>query len=239
MSTLRDNIYEDKIDDIKPFSFGKQTVDVFDNMAKRSIPGYLQLQETIATFARQFYVPGTVMYDVGCSTGNTVLSIFEKLKSFDKIIAVDNSEAMILEAKEKCLHIPDIEFLVQDVIDIDFKNASLISVAYVLQFIDPSKRYQIIKNMYDSLAKGGVLILAEKLKDPNSEIQSLTDKLYYEYKSKRGYSELEIKQKEKALEGVLIPYTMAQYNDIFEKVGFKKVSIFLKYFNFTGFIAIK
>lgn len=239
MSVAKDNIYEKKIDNISPFAFNQSTVDVFDDMAKRSIPGYVQMQETVAAFAEKFYIPGTNIYDVGCSTGNTILSIAEKVEAFDSLKAFDNSSAMVEQAKEKCSHIANVDFFVSAAEDVVYENASFVSMIYVLQFIDPAKRKSIVQSIYDSLQDGGVFILAEKLFDKNPDVQSMTDKLYYDYKAKRGYSQLEIKQKEKALKGVLVPYTMEDYQDLLASVGFKTVSIFLKYFNFTGFVALK
>lgn len=239
MSSIRDNIYEQRRENISPFEFNKETVDVFDDMAKRSIPGYEQMQETIAAFAKEFYVNNTNIYDAGCSTGNTLLNISKQLPSYSKIIAFDNSEEMVMQAKEKCAHLENIDFKVADLDKFDFENASFITCIYVLQFVEPKKRYDILKKMYDGLKDGGLLILSEKLVDTNPRIQAMTNKLYYDYKAKRGYSETEIKQKEKALEGVLRPFDMETYKKMFADIGFSKVTIFLKYFNFTGFALLK
>src|SRR6188474_592333 len=51
------------------FAFDATTVRVFDNMVSRSVPFYGEIQRMTAELAEEFAVPGTTVYDLGCSTG--------------------------------------------------------------------------------------------------------------------------------------------------------------------------
>jgi tRNA (cmo5U34)-methyltransferase len=50
---------------------------------------------------------------------------------------------------------------------------------------------------------------------------------------------MEISQKREALESVLIPETVESHLERLTRVGFKAVDIWLKWFNFASFIALK
>src|SRR5689334_10014620 len=49
------------------FAFDATTVRVFDNMVNRSVPFYGEIQRMTAELAGEFAVPGSTVYDLGCS----------------------------------------------------------------------------------------------------------------------------------------------------------------------------
>ena len=51
------------------FAFDEQVVHVFPNMISRSVPGYWEVNQKTAIWAKQFYQSGTVIYDLGASLG--------------------------------------------------------------------------------------------------------------------------------------------------------------------------
>ena len=56
---------------------------------------------------------------------------------------------------------------------------------------------------------------------------------------RNGYSEIEISQKREALENVLIPYRMDENMELLKRCGFTHSDIFYKWYNFSGFLAVK
>jgi tRNA (cmo5U34)-methyltransferase len=50
---------------------------------------------------------------------------------------------------------------------------------------------------------------------------------------------MEISQKREALENVLIPYKLSENIKMFREAGFSHIETFFKWYNFSGFIAIK
>ena len=53
------------------FTFGQDTVAVFDDMLDRSVPFYAEIQRMLGELAADFAVEGSSIYDLGCSTANT------------------------------------------------------------------------------------------------------------------------------------------------------------------------
>lgn len=60
---------------IADFNFGEKVASVFDDMLDRSVPFYREIQRMIMEMAIDFAVEGTNVYDLGCSTGTTLLNL--------------------------------------------------------------------------------------------------------------------------------------------------------------------
>jgi len=160
---MRDEIYKDKVD-ISRFTFDQKVVDVFDDMVLRSVPGYKQMIELIGLAGRTYPVINSNVYDLGCSTGAVTLSIASNLKSESvKIFSIDNSKEMIEQCSKNLFGTEaNIQYICDDIENIQFENASLIVLNLTLQFIKPKNRSKLVKRMYDSLLPGGALIISEK-----------------------------------------------------------------------------
>jgi tRNA (cmo5U34)-methyltransferase len=110
---------------------------------------------------------------------------------------------------------------------------------YTLQFIRPLKRDSLISKIYDGLNDDGIFICSEKLICEDSQLNmSLIDE-YLSFKLKQGYSNTQIMQKRKALENVLIPYTMDENINMLKNAGFKYVDVIFRWGNFATFFARK
>jgi len=53
---------------IGDFEFSAEVAEVFDDMIIRSVPFYLEQQDMFKEIAKRFFIPGTNVYDLGCST---------------------------------------------------------------------------------------------------------------------------------------------------------------------------
>ena len=83
------------------------------------------------------------------------------------------------------------------------------------------------------------MIIFEKTENEDSLLKDLEIDTYYELKRQNGYSEFEINEKKKALEGFLIPLSDERNIELLKTAGFKNVSLIFKWMNFSGYIAIK
>lgn len=90
-----DQVFKNKIEKSSDFKFDAAVVNVFDDMVVRSVPFYLEFQRMITEIARDYSKPGTALYDLGCSTGTTMLSINTVLDDSVKFVGVDNSTQML------------------------------------------------------------------------------------------------------------------------------------------------
>jgi tRNA (cmo5U34)-methyltransferase len=238
----RDTLFN-TIAPVEKFEFNEQVADVFDDMLDRSVPFYKQVIEMIGQILERALTPGDTVYDLGCSTGTTLLHLARMLPSGDlRFIGIDNSEAMLDKAlrKAQMFSMADrVVFNRQDITRLDISGAGAIILNYTLQFINPAVRQDFLGTIYQGLKPNGVLILSEKVvcEDNGYNEQFLAS--YYQYKKNRGYSELEIAQKREALENVLIPLSRQENRNILKQAGFSRVETFFQWFNFVSFIASK
>lgn len=241
-----------KLDDIfkkpKPvvgdFEFNQTVSAVFDDMLDRSVPFYSEIQRMVGELTGIFAQKGTRIYDLGCSTGNTILSVRQTIQNRKiKVIGVDSSLSMLDKCREK-LRAAGLENSVdlkQADLNEGFKieNASVAILVLTLQFIRPLYREKLVKDIYAGLRQNGALIIVEKVLSKDSTLSRLFINTYYDFKKREGYSELEISQKREALENVLIPYTLDENLELLKKVGFEGFDVFFKWYNFCGLVARK
>jgi len=110
---------------------------------------------------------------------------------------------------------------------------------YTLQFIDIDLRQTILNKIYNGLKPGGLFILSEKTSNDNKMIDNLLIELHHEHKFRNSYSHLEISQKRIALEKVLICDNIPTHNERLKSAGFTNYDLWLQYFNFISYVAIK
>ena len=77
---MRDNLFNHQTD-IADFRFDKEVVEVFDDMVRRSVPGYDSMIQMIGLIARIYGQDNSNYYDLGSSTGAISLSIALNNKS--------------------------------------------------------------------------------------------------------------------------------------------------------------
>ncbi len=239
----KDVIFSAPIDKIGDFTFDERVAEVFPDMIQRSVPGYSNIISAIGMLAERFAKPNSHLYDLGCSLGAATLSMRRHIRQEGcKIIAVDNSSAMI----ERCkLHInayrsdTPVEVIEADIRDIDINDASVVVLNFTLQFLSPDDRFALLKKIYAGLRPGGILILSEKYVFENGVAHELLIDLHHDFKRANGYSELEISQKRNAIENVMRPDSIAVHKQRFSDIGFSSFEVWFQCFNFGSMFAIK
>ncbi|MHA2217991.1 MAG: methyltransferase domain-containing protein [Candidatus Hodarchaeales archaeon] len=223
------------------WTFDEQVVNSFDDHVRKSVPMYEEVQRMIVEMSEWFVRDGSTIYDIGSSTGETILLLQEKHsnKVNVRFIGIDNSSAMIEAARKKCQS-ENVEFLLRDATEIaGFKDADLIVSLYTLQFLPLKERREVLKRIYRDLHEGGAFILVEKIRSENSFFEDLWLELYWDFKRNQGLSDDMILQKARSLRGVLLPLTLTQNIDLLRDVGFSIIDTFSKWYNFAGIIALK
>ena len=239
-----DKVFSKKKEVIETFEFNEEVTQVFDDMITRSVPFYNEIHRIIVDIYKKIKFKDEVIYDLGCSTGSTIKLLHQALpnsKSSPFFIGVDNSPSMIDECGRKLSNEKDISYeLIQGKIqDIELKSSKLIIMNYTLQFIPKELRLQILKKIYKSLQKGGIFIMSEKIKPECFNVHTLYTDLYYDFKRRNGYSNLEIMQKREALENFLTPNTIREQKNLLGAAGFESFETIFQWYNFASFIGIK
>ena len=237
---MRDNLF-DKQTDIADFQFDQEVVKVFDDMVRRSVPGYDSMIQMIGLIARMYGQDNTNYYDLGSSTGAITLSIALNNKSKNnQFLAIDNSEEMVEQCKKNLQNkIANLQVVCDDINQVKIQNASIVVLNLTLQFIDVNLRSNLINKIYDGLEPGGILIISEKIHFDDAVTQNQITKLHMDFKKENGYSELEIANKRQAIENVLITETKEHHLNRFRECGFVETSCFFQCLNFVSFLSVK
>ena len=224
----------------KQFEFDEEVAAVFDDMLQRSVPFYKESQKITEFFALKQLEEGGRLYDLGCSTASLLINIHRKLKSKASLIGLDNSHAMLNQAKKKCeAYGVDVEVQYGDILDYKYKEADVFVSNYTLQFVRPLVREELVKKIALALKKDGVFIFSEKVISHHSKLNKDLIECYYDFKKEQGYSEYEIMQKREALENVLVPYSEDENIKMALNCGFSHCEVVFRWANFATFIAVK
>lgn len=241
----KDAIFNKKNPWESDFEFNDKVAEVFDDMVDRSIPYYHEVQRMSASLLLYYYEAernnGNMIYDLGSSTGS-MASVLSKIFGERELYytGIDNSFSMIQISQKR--EFPDyhkIEFLNENILDMEYNNTFAFIAHYTIQFLRPLQRLPFLRKLKNSLPPGGIFLMSEKVLENNSGYSRAFQKLYYDYKKENGYSSLEISSKREALENVLIPYRTDENIAMLYDAGFDYVDLYFKWFNFASFIAIK
>lgn len=224
----------------KQFEFDENVASVFDDMLERSIPFYKDVISLICSVVISSAKENSRVLDLGCSTANTLLSIYKKSNKKLDLIGFDNSEAMLHQAKNKIkAYGANIDLKLVDILEAELPKSDVVIANYMLQFIRPISRSPFLKTIYNAINDDGIFIFSEKIVYEDKKFNKDIIDIYYEFKKTQGYSEFEISQKREALENILIPYTEDENKTMILEVGFKKVETIFKWGNFVTFVALK
>ena len=235
----KDQVFRAPQQQIVDFTFDDAVAEVFPDMIRRSIPGYETVVPITGLIAARHVPADGLVCDLGCSLGATTLAVLRQLGDQPvHLLAVDNSQAMLDRAKQL---IPDdrVTFRCEDLQLTDVTGANVILMNYVLQFIEPGARTELLTNLCHNMAPDGLLILSEKIRFESDEDQSFYDSTHLAYKKANGYSELEISQKRTALENVMIIDSEAEHRRRLAQAGFRRVDSWFRCLNWVSFLAYR
>ena len=238
----KDSLFSEPLGKISGFEFDERVVSVFPDMIRRSVPGYESVVAMTGVLAARCAQTGSNCYDLGCSLGASTLSMCSQLPNDCRVIAVDNSSAMIDQFKSLLKGQKEqdiIDLVLADIRDIDVQNASMVVLNFTLQFVPVEDRPALIQKIYQGMRPGGVLLVSEKIQIEDEAMNNLFIDTYHEFKKCQGYSEMEVAQKRTALENVLIPETLQQHQQRFKEAGFATSNLWFQCLNFCSIIAYK
>ena len=172
----------------KQFEFDEEVAAVFDDMLERSVPFYKESQKITEFFVLKHLKDDCILYDLGSSTASLLINISRKLKCNAALVGLDNSDAMLEQARKKCVALgAKIELQNADILEYDYKEADVFVSNYTLQFIRPLVREELVKKICKSLKKEGIFIFSEKVISHHSKLNKDLIECYYDFKKEQGY----------------------------------------------------
>lgn len=225
------------------WAFDESVTRVFGDMLKRSIPQYNVMRNAVFDLGEPLVQPGTHIVDLGCSRGDALVPFVRRFSDRCHYLGLEVSPPMIAAAEERfALEIASGRVTIEnrDLLG-PYPNieASLTLSILTLQFTPVDQRLRILKDACRRTRSGGGLILVEKLKGSSEQIDKMMVDLYHELKRKYGYSREEVERKQLALEGVLMPISAGQNEQLLRDAGFTQVDCFWRWMNFAGWVAIR
>ena len=234
----KDKVFTQPIE--KKFEFDEAVASVFDDMLSRSVPFYDEVRGLILSLILAEQVEDMKVLDLGSSTAKFLLDLHSKMEVKLHLKGLDNSQAMLDRAEQKCQAFgADIDLEFADMLTYNYENEDIVVANYTLQFIRPMQRVELIKNIYNGMNEKGIFIFSEKVVFDDKKLDKQMIDIYYNYKKEQGYSEYEIAQKREALENVLIPFTIKENIQMCKDAGFKNVETVFQWANFVTFVVKK
>jgi tRNA (cmo5U34)-methyltransferase len=223
------------------FSFANYAED-FDRHIEHSIRGYGNLIADCVDLSQYFVENNTVACDIGCATGRTLAAI--RARNQERAPAATYIGLDIEPSFKQHwgrLTAENIRFLLQDVMAFeDFRELSLATAIFTLQFLPHRRRLEVSRKIYEGLVSGGALIVAEKFYAKTPKIQDMLTSLYLSYK-RQYFSDEEILDKEKSLRTIMKPGREDDLIQLLTDAGFKSENIecFWRSHLFAAFVCTK
>ena len=225
------------------WTFDQDVTAVFENMLERSIPQYEVMRKAVFDLACEYIVPHTGVISLGTSRGDDVAALIDKYAMKNRFHLTDVSEPMLDVLRTRFAHYININSVAVRRIDLrseyPLSEASVTLCVLTLQFTPLEHRLKILRNIYEHVLDGGVLLIVEKVIGGTSQIDETMVNLYYQMKEANGYGKDQIMRKKLSLEGVLVPLTASWNEQMLRDAGFSQVDCFWRWMNFAGWIAVK
>jgi tRNA (cmo5U34)-methyltransferase len=207
----------------------------FDSHIAKSIRGYEDLCDDVVKFSEYYARESYDVVDLGCSTGRLLRRMKQQNKHVDCMyVGVENEPKFfddLVEEDKLCFYKTDAKSVI-------YSNLCFVTSIFTLQFIDPTDRFSILRNIYSGLISGGAFIIAEKIYSPDVRMQDMMTFMYYDFK-KKSFTEKEILDKEVKLRSMVKLYTEKELVGELASVGFNRIYPFWRNYNFVGYICHK
>jgi len=226
------------------WTFAGDVAKGFDGHVSKSVPLYNEGHHLTCELSDFFIQKDSVCYEIGASTGSLTMKLAKhnENKPGARFIGIDVEPEMVKMANHKAREQggqKNLEFIADDVLQMEFEPCDMMVSYYVVQFVRPSQRQQLIDKIYKSLNWGGAFVLFEKVRGADARFQDISARMYDDYKLSQGYSPDEIVSKSRSLKGVMEPFSTQGNIDLLKRAGFQDIMTVQKYICFEGFLAIK
>lgn len=208
----------------KKWEFDENTAKDFQKIALNEIPHYLEVIKKCLQIWLKYYDKDAKILDVWSALWFT-LNAFTKAW-FYNTFWVESSKSMIESSFKETTLIHDSSFPSWH------GKFDLIMANWTLHFVHEREKY--IQDIFNWLNIGGTFILTEKI----ASSKRVHD-MYHDFKRSNWVSDEHIKNKQAALEWVLVSYPLEWYLNTLKSIGFTAVDIIDSHYSFVTIIATK
>ena len=224
------------------WKFTAEVTDVFDEHVAASVPFYPMIQALVAETTDWLLPHNGIYVDVGASTGTTAAHIARRHP--DRRIRAylyDEVPDMLNKATGKLAGYKNltVERRAMNVAaNMDHIPSDLVTALFTLQFIAPELRQGVLTDLRRRSKATGALIVAEKIRPEHSLWAEIANDASHDFKAEHGLSDTAIRQKAKALRGVLRPSTEADLVYTIEQSGWRHPEILFRWHQWVVIAAL-
>ncbi|UYL88116.1 methyltransferase [Gordonia phage Evaa] len=208
------------------WEFTPQVTDVFDEHVSASVPFYPMIQSIIAEVADWTLPNGGIFVDVGASTGTTADVIATRHPDRHlRAYLYDEVPEMLEKAVAKLADHANlrVERRVQNVsAQMSHPASDLVTAVFLLQFLGIDERRELLNQLHRRSKTTGVLLVAEKIRPEDPLWHEIGIDASHDFKAKAGLSDTAIRQKARALRGVLRPTSIGDLMEMITTSGWKR-----------------
>lgn len=212
-------------------------------MLKRSIPQYEVMRQVVYDLGCRFAMEKKAIVDLGCSRGQAIKPFITKFGSKMSYVGVEQSPAMVKAAREElnvfwrtcqC-----------SILEMDLRKeypevpAGLTLAIFTLQFIPIVARQKVLGQVFKWLQPGGAFIVAEKMLGESDLTNRIMVEEYHKLKLANGYTQIQIDEKARSLENILMPLTGSWNEQMLHAAGFAHVQRVWQWYNFAAWLCVK
>lgn len=227
------------------WEFDEQVAEQFDDHVRKSIPNYSTIQTQTVKLTDWFTRTDdeSVIYDLGCATGETLKLLCQHHRGDDiSLVGLDVEPAMLEKAREKTAGNDRVRLTQRDLRrHQQYPDATVVVSLFTLSFLPEDDRAALLDAVYRDLDRGGALIFCEKTRATTAWAQDIFTEHYWDYKSERGLDDGQILDKARTLRGQLRPLTEAEYREMLVSAGFDEddIEVWYRYYPWLGVVARK
>ncbi|MCF3960279.1 methyltransferase domain-containing protein [Streptomyces fuscigenes] len=206
------------------WQFTPEVTAVFPEHVRASVPFYDAIQDLVAEAADWLLPDDGLVVDLGASTGTTVHRIATRHPERTLHAVLIDSEITMLTRAEELLSGASNLSALYDVSDVrepavKYARADLTLALFTLQFLPVRDRVKALANARAGAAATGALIVAEKVRPPDSRWAEIAGDASHDWKEQHGIPDSAIRAKARALRGVLQPYPEATLLQAVQEAG--------------------
>jgi tRNA (cmo5U34)-methyltransferase len=231
------------------FKFDAEVAEVFDDMARRSIPGYVEAHHVMGRMVERLPLPEfSEVWDFGVSTGTGLATVAASARTpLLYYRGCDVSEPMLDKARVRLeqdfnlrlkLVKHDLTFGLPETLTPGKLGVGIF--AWTLQFLPcVVTRERLIIDAYRALVPGGALFIMEKFWLADTPLlDEVAQARYMRWRMDNGYTVEEIEAKTAALKHAMWPWQPYLLTELLTRLGAKWEWTY-RTMNFGGVVAVK
>jgi len=224
----------------KQWQFSGETWRHFEQHVRRSIPFYESLHQLITELVADQVQADGLVFELGCATEELAQRLSDACPQA-QVVGIDAEPTMIASAQRR--QRPNLSFTCADIRHFDWSQqgggVSVVVLSFTLQFIPVADRLPLLQAIVRALQPGGALILAEKVVRDDPEHEARCRRVHHAFKLSQGFTQAEIDQKDRSLEGVLMPLTESENEALLAQAGLTRCAVVFDQMRFRTWFCVR